>query len=448
MDNDTICAISTALGVGAISIIRISGKDSVKIVNNIFSGTDLTKVPTHTIHYGFIKDKEKYIDEVLISVMLAPKTFTRENIVEINCHGGISTTNKVLEILLNSNCRLAEPGEFTKRAFLNGRIDLLEAESIGDLINAETESARKMALSGVQGNISKLIINCRKNILDILANIAVNIDYPEYEDALEITNNILNEKLTQIKYELENLLNESENGRIAKDGITIALVGRPNVGKSSILNTLLNQEKAIVTDIAGTTRDIVEGEISLCGVKLKLIDTAGIRNTNDEVEKIGVNKSLETIEKAELVILILNSNEKLTEEDKKLIDQTKNKKRIIFLNKTDLPKNIKLNLDNVIEGNTKELEGLTSLKNKIKELFSLEQLNSKDFTYLSNARQISLVRKSLDLVKDILKNAQNVPVDILEIDIKRVYDLLGEIIGSTYKDELLDELFSKYCLGK
>lgn len=449
MNSDTICAISTALGVGAISIVRVSGPDSINIVNKIFTGTDLTKAKTHTIHYGFIKDKEELIDEVLVMLMRAPKTFTREDIVEINCHGGLMTTNKVLETLLINGCRLAEPGEFTKRAFLNGRIDLLKAEATGDLIKAETENARKMALSGIKGRLSELINNCRNSILDILANIDVNIDYPEYEDAVEITNDILKTNLKKIITELDRLLNEAENGKMIKDGLNIALVGRPNVGKSSILNSLLDEEKAIVTNIAGTTRDIVEGSITLKGIKLNLIDTAGIRNTEDTVEKIGVNKSLETINKADLVILVLNYNEKLTEEDKNLLEKTKNKQRIIFLNKNDLPKNIDLDDSSVITGNTQNSNGLNELKEQIIKMFNLEKLDKQNFTYLSNARQIALVKQSIDIVQNILKDAdKNIPVDILEIDLKQVFDLLGEIIGKTYKDELIDELFSKYCLGK
>ena len=448
MQTDTICAISTAIGVGAISIIRVSGSESIKLVNKIFEGKNLEKVQTHTINYGFIKDNNEYIDEVLVSIMKAPKTFTAEDIVEINCHGGLATTNKVLELLLTNGCRLAEPGEFTKRAFLNGRIDLLKAEAIGDLINSESESSRKMAINQVKGKLSELIDECLDNLLDVQANIAVNIDYPEYEDEIVMTHELLKEKLNANLHKLENLLDESKNGQIIKNGINVAIVGRPNVGKSSILNALLDESKAIVTNIAGTTRDIVEGTITLDGIKLNLTDTAGIRETIDTVERIGVEKSLEKIEDADLIILVFNNNEKLTEEDKILLEKTRDKQRIIFVNKNDLEKKLDLQED-YIEGNTQNKEGLNQLKIKIKEMFNLEQLNKKDFTYLSNARQISLVKKSISIIKDVLSNIENeIPVDMLEIDIQRVYETLSELVGKTYQDEFLDKLFSKYCLGK
>ena len=449
MNQDTICAISTALGIGAISIIRCSGIESINIVNKIFDGTDLSTVDSHTIHYGFIKDNNDYIDEVLVSVMKAPKTFTTEDIVEINCHGGISTTNKVLEILLNNGCRLAEPGEFTKRAFLNGRIDLLEAEAVGDLINSETEASRKMAISQVKGRLSELIKTCQNNILDILANIAVNIDYPEYEDAIEITHSILKNNMNMILNELKNLLNEAENGKLIKNGINIAIVGRPNVGKSSILNALIEENKAIVTNIAGTTRDIVEASIQLNGIKLNLIDTAGIRETTDEVEKIGVEKSLTKIKESDLIILVLNNNEKLTKEDKELLEITKDTKRIIFANKNDLEKKLESNLDNIVFGNTKDNMGLNDLKNTIIKIFNLEKINQQNFTYLSNARQISLVKHSIKLITSVLNNInETIPIDILEIDIRECYDTLGKIIGDTYEEGLIDKLFANYCLGK
>lgn len=448
MMTDTICAISTAIGIGAISIIRVSGKESIKIVNKIFAGKNLEKVDTHTINYGFIKENDEYIDEVLVSIMKAPKTFTMEDIVEINCHGGVSTTNKVLELLLLNGCRLAEPGEFTKRAFLNGRIDMIEAEAIGDLINSESESSRKMAINQVKGKLSKLIEECLSDLLDIQANIAVNIDYPEYEDEVVMTHELLKEKLTKNLDMLKNLLNESENGKIIKNGINIAIVGKPNVGKSSILNALLDEKKAIVTNIAGTTRDIVEGTILLDGIKLNLTDTAGIRETNDTVEKIGVEKSIEKLNEADLVLLVFNNNEELTKEDLELLENTKDKKRIIFINKNDLEKKINL-IEEYTEGNTKDKNGLDPLKKQIKNIFDLEELNKKDFTYLSNARQISLVKKSITSIQDVLKNIDNnIPIDMLEIDIQRTYETLAELVGKVYQEEFLDRLFTSYCLGK
>ena len=449
---DTICAISTALGVGAISIVRITGPNSIDIVNKIFKGKDLHKVDSHTINYGFIKDKEEIIDEVLVSVMKAPKTYTTEDLVEINCHGGIATTNRVLELLLTSGARLAEPGEFTKRAFLNGRIDLIEAESVGDLINSETEKSMKLSLNGVTGNITELVNNIRKELVAISANIEVNIDYPEYEDALILTNTLVKPKITSIKKELENLLKESQNSKLIKQGIDVAIVGKPNVGKSSLLNTLLEEEKAIVTNIAGTTRDIVEGKISIDGILLNLIDTAGLRETDDIVEKIGVNKSKEIIDKSELIILVLNNNELLSNEEKDLINKLNNKKLIVYINKNDLEKKInekEINSKNIIYGNTLEYKNLNNLKDKIRELFNLGEIETSNLNYLSNSRQISLVKKSIEVLNNCLEQINNnVEIDLLAIDIKECYDLLGEIIGSTYKDELLDEIFSNFCLGK
>ena len=449
---DTICAISTALGVGAISIVRVSGPNAIEIVNKIFKGKDLCKVDSHTINYGYIMDNNEVIDEVLVSVMLAPKTYTTEDIIEINCHGGISTTNKVLELLLTNGARLAEPGEFTKRAFLNGRIDLIEAESVGDLINSETEKSMKLSLNGVTGNITNLVNLIRKELVSISANIEVNIDYPEYEDAIVLTNELIKPKIITIKKELENLLKESQNSKLIKNGIDVAIVGKPNVGKSSLLNTLLEEEKAIVTTIAGTTRDIVEGKIILDGIILNLIDTAGLRETNDIVEQIGVNKSKEIINSSDLIILVLNYNEEITKEELDLINELKNKKLIVYINKNDLEKKLdesKIKTNNIVYGNTKEYKNLNDLKNKIRELFNLGELESSNLNYLSNSRQISLVKKSIDVLDNTLNSIENnIEIDLLAIDIKECFDLLGEIIGSTYKDELLDEIFSNFCLGK
>lgn len=449
---DTICAISTSLGVGAISIVRLSGPEAIAITNKIYKGKDLTKVESHTINYGHIYENDKIIDEVLVSVMRAPKTFTTEDVVEINCHGGIASTNKILELLLTNGCRLAEPGEFTKRAFLNGRIDLIEAEAVSDIINAQTENSRSLAINQLTGELSRIIQNLRQEILSLMANIEVNIDFPEYEDAEEITHNVLKPKLKDIKAKLLEILNESNNSKIIKEGIDVAIIGRPNVGKSSILNSLLEENKAIVTNIAGTTRDIVEGSIILAGIKINFIDTAGIRKTEDLVEKIGVDKSLATIDKADLVILVLNNNEKLLPEDQELLTKIKKKKHIIFVNKCDLSSTLTLSEDiknEIIRGNTIEPNGLNDLKKAIVEMFNLESFSQKDLTYLSNARQISLVKRAIKIIDEVEEQLNNeVPIDFLTVDIKNCWDLLGEIIGATYKDELIDELFSKFCLGK
>ncbi len=447
--NDTIAAISTALGVGAISIIRVSGDKSIEIVNKIFD-KDLEKVKSHTIVYGHIVDNENIIDEVLVSVMRSPKTFTTEDVIEINCHGGIATTNKVLELLLKNGARMAEAGEFTKRAFLNGRIDLLEAEGVMDLIDSKTEASRKLAMSALSGNVSKMISDLRNQMIEIITNIEVNIDYPEYEDILVVTTDMINSSITSLEEKLIKILKEAENGKIIKNGINTLIIGRPNVGKSSLLNKLLNEEKAIVTDIEGTTRDIVEGNISLDGIELNIIDTAGIRKTDNIVEQIGVNRSLSLIDKADLIILVLNNNEKLTEEDYKLLDSTKDKKRIIFINKNDLAKNINLDtVDNVVYGSTMQIFGINALKDKIKELFNMEEIEKGDFNYLSNARHIATIHECISVVESIKEGLKNgLPIDMLEIDIKKIWELLGNLIGESYDEELLDNLFSRFCLGK
>lgn len=448
--DDTIVSISTSLGVGAIAIIRLSGPKAIEIVNKIFKGKDLTKVDSHTINYGYIKENDTIIDEVLVSIMRAPKTYTTEDVVEINTHGGIATTNKVLELCLTNGARLAEPGEFTKRAFLNGRIDLTQAEAVEDIITSTTDKSLNLSMNQLTGSLKKLITETRKTMVNLMANIEVNIDYPEYEDAENITIPLLKEKLVLIKNKLSKLLEESKNAKIIKDGIDIALIGRPNVGKSSLLNLFLEEEKAIVTNIAGTTRDIVEGQTIINGIKINFIDTAGIRNTTDVVEKIGVEKSKQMISKADLNILILNNNEPLTNEDKELLELIKTKPSIIFINKNDLETKLDLEqMPNVVQGNTLSLEGIKDLKQKIIEYFNLEKIEVKDATYLTNARQNALIKNTISYIDQALEDIETeVPVDMIEINIRAAWDTLGEIIGATYKDELLDELFSNFCLGK
>ena len=444
---DTICAISTAPGIGAISIIRVSGKDALDIVSKIFS-KDLKKAKSHTLLYGYIYNHKEIVDEVLVSVMLAPKTYTTEDIVEINSHGGINTTNKILELLLENGCRLAEAGEFTKRAFLNGRIDLTEAESVNDLINAKTDVARRLALNNLKGRVSKDIRNLRSKITDIMANIEVNIDYPEYEDIEIVTHETLLPKLEDVLANLQEMLKNSYNGKLIKEGINIAIVGSPNVGKSSILNRLLDEDKAIVTDIAGTTRDIVEGSVNFNGFLLNFIDTAGIRDTNDTVEKMGVEKSKKAINEADIVIIVLNNNEKLSTYEKELIDLVPLKKRIIFVNKSDLNNVLTLDKEYII-GNTIEEKGLDLLKEAINKKLNLENILEQDMTYMSNVRQIDLLKKAIKEIENAILNIhKGTPIDIVEIDITNAWNLLGEITGDTYKDELLDTLFSNFCIGK
>ena len=447
--NDTIAAISTTTGIGAISIIRLSGPESLEIASKVFT-KDLTKVETHTIHYGYIKYNNEKIDEVLVSVMKAPKTFTKEDIVEINCHGGIATTNKVLEILLNNGARLAEPGEFTKRAFLNGRIDLLEAEATMDLISSKSDKARKMSLNTLTGETSNLIKDLRSDIVGIISNIEVNIDYPEYEDIEVLTNEKILPEIQRFKEKLEKIIKKSQDSKVIKEGIKVGIIGKPNVGKSSLLNSLLEEEKAIVTNVPGTTRDIVEGTIILDNVILNIIDTAGIRESDDIVEKIGIEKSLTIINEADLVIFILNNNEKITAEEKGLLEKLKDKKKIIVINKIDLENKLdKSILDNYIEISAKENIGIEKIKDEIKRLFNLGELEASDLTYMSNARSISLLGKSLNNINDAISEINNnSPIDIVEFHLKDAWNNLGEIIGETYTDELLDELFSRFCLGK
>ena len=449
---DTIAAIATSVGVSAINIIKVSGSKAIEVVNSIFKGKDLTKVKGFTINYGFIMDNEETIDEVLVSVFHSPKSYTGEDVVEINSHGGIACTNKILELLLTHGCRLAEPGEFIKRAFLNGKKDLIEAESISDLIEAKNESSRKMGIKGATGELSKLIKNLRDKLLNIIANIEVNIDYPEYEDAIVYTNELLDTSIKEIQDELQKILKQSNIGKMIKDGIKVGIIGKPNVGKSSLLNKLLDEEKAIVTDIEGTTRDIVEGKIILNGITLNLIDTAGIRETDNIVEQIGVEKSKKIIEEADLIIAIFDGSRHLTEEDEEIIKSLQDKKVIALVNKNDLEQKIeieKLKDFNIIKTSFINNEGINNIYEEINKMFNLQQIDSGDYTYLSNARQISIVKNAISLTEEIYNsNKLGTPVDLVQIDIQRLWELLGELTGDSYKDELLDEIFSKFCLGK
>lgn len=455
---DTIAAISTPPGEGAISIVRMSGEEAVSIAQKVFSGKDLTQAKSHTINYGHIVDPKTHeeIDEVMVSLMLAPKTFTREDVVEINCHGGIVATNRILQLLLVNGARLAEPGEFTKRAFLHGRIDLTQAESVMDLIRAKTDRSMKIALNQLDGNLSYLIDSLRKDILDVLAQVEVNIDYPEYDDVEEMTTKLLKEKAIEIKQRIEQLLKTASQGKIMREGLATALVGRPNVGKSSLLNHLLHEDKAIVTDVAGTTRDVIEEYVNVSGVPLKLIDTAGIRETEDKVEKIGVERSKKAIEQSDLVLLVLNAAESLTKEDLELIRLTNDKKRIIILNKTDLEEKLDRKELAKISGNAPvyatsilKNEGVEALEEAISKLFFNGIENSQSTVMVTNARHIALLEKAQNSLDSVLEGiSSGMPVDLVQIDMTEAWNLLGEITGESYEDELLDQLFSQFCLGK
>ncbi len=457
---DTIAAISTAPGEGAIGIVRISGEDAIRIADEVYRLNEkrLKEQPSHTIHYGHIADpkNDEVIDEVMVTVLRAPKTFTREDVVEINCHGGIVAINRILQLVLRMGARLAEPGEFTKRAFLNGRIDLSQAEAVMDLIRAKTDKSMQMAMRQLDGELSKLIQNLRQEILNTLAQVEVNIDYPEYDDVEEMTLQLLREKTQQVSQGIRALLNTASQGKILRDGLKTAIVGRPNVGKSSLLNVLLREEKAIVTDIAGTTRDTIEEYVNVRGVPLQLIDTAGIRETDDVVERIGVERSRKALNEADFVLLILNQSEELMDEDLRLLEQTKDFKRIILLNKTDLP--TKIDMDKVKEFVTDseivttsmlKKEGIDQLEEKIADYFFQGQMNERDATYLSNTRHIALLEKAEQALQEVANGVDmGMPVDLIQIDFTRAWDLLGEITGDTVQDELLTQLFSQFCLGK
>lgn len=453
---DTIAAIATPIGEGGISIIRVSGENALEIVNKIFRGANLNKVASHTIHYGHIIDyaNKDVVDEVLVTVMLAPKTFTRENTVEVSCHGGLLVTEKILQLILDNGARMATPGEFTKRAFINGRIDLTQAESIMDIIEAKTDRARQVAIKQLEGGLLFEIRKLRQELLNTMAHEEVNIDYPEY-DMDDVTSKEMYDKAQQVIKEIDKLLATAQEGKVVRSGLATAIVGRPNVGKSSLLNYLSKEEKAIVTNIAGTTRDTLEEYVSLKGILLKLIDTAGIRQTDDIVEKIGVERSKRAITESDLVLLLINSSEELTEEDQKLLELTQDKKRIIILNKADqVAKIIKKDIQKITDSpivtiSVLKKQNMTGLEEAIKSLFLQGIADSKSEVMVTNQRQNDLLRKAKQsLIEAIEAINDNMPLDLVQIDLKEAWDSLGEITGDTAPDELITQLFSKFCLGK
>lgn len=453
---DTIAAIATPIGEGGISIIRVSGENALEIVNKIFRGANLNKVASHTIHYGHIIDyaNKDVVDEVLVTVMLAPKTFTRENTVEVSCHGGLLVTQKILQLILDNGARMATPGEFTKRAFINGRIDLTQAESIMDIIEAKTDRARQVAIKQLEGGLLFEIRKLRQELLNTMAHEEVNIDYPEY-DMDDVTSKEMYDKAQQVIKEIDKLLATAQEGKVVRSGLATAIVGRPNVGKSSLLNYLSKEEKAIVTNIAGTTRDTLEEYVSLKGILLKLIDTAGIRQTDDIVEKIGVERSKRAITESDLVLLLINSSEELTEEDQKLLELTQDKKRIIILNKADQVAKItkkdiqKITDSPIVTISVLKKQNMTGLEEAIKSLFLQGIADSKSEVMVTNQRQNDLLRKAKQsLIEAIEAINDNMPLDLVQIDLKEAWDSLGEITGDTAPDELITQLFSKFCLGK
>ena len=449
------------MGEGAIAIVRLSGDDAWKIADRIFqspAAKPLVEQPSHTIHYGHLHDPatEELVEEVMVSIMKAPKTFTREDIVEINCHGGITSVNRVLQLVLSEGARLAEPGEFTKRAFLNGRIDLSQAEAVMDLIRAKTDKAMNVALNQMEGKLSQLIGELRQALLETLAQVEVNIDYPEYDDVEEVTIPLMIEKGEWVRDEIDELLRTSSQGKILREGLSTVIVGRPNVGKSSLLNSLVQENKAIVTDVAGTTRDIIEEYVNVRGVPLRFIDTAGIRETEDIVERIGVERSRKVLKEADLILLMVNSSEELTIEDERLFEAVAGMDMLVIVNKTDLPAKIDLERvyevagrDRVITTSILQEQGITELEEAIAGLFFEGSLESNDLTYVSNARHIALLKQARTTIDESVQAAKvGVPIDMIQIDVTRTWEILGEIIGDTVQDSLIKELFSKFCLGK
>ncbi len=447
MITDTICAISTAYGTAGISVIRVSGDEAIEKVNQIFKGKNLLKVDSHTIHYGHIMGSDnKEIDEVMVAVLRNPRSFTTEDMVEISTHGGILVTQKVLKRLLSIGVRMANPGEFTERAFVSGRIDLAESEAVMDLINAKNDNAMKLALNALKGETSKLINDLRDKLLGIIAIIEVNIDYPEYDDTVEMTNQLVKPEIEAFIKDLDEILKGSNKGRLLKEGVSTAIIGKPNVGKSSLLNALLNEERAIVTSIAGTTRDTVEASINIGGITLNLIDTAGIRETSDLVEKIGIDRSKKAINQAELVILVLDLSASLSKEDEILLELTKHKRRILVGNKKDL--GYKLELKDIIPLSALTKDNLDALESKIINILQLEDIG-EDFNYISSVRHIQKLEETKFLLQQVLGAIEaGLPIDMVEIDIRNAWQTLGEITGDYHPEDLIDELFSKFCLGK
>lgn len=458
LEFDTIAAIATALGEGSVGIIRVSGPDSIRIADQIFrSGKKLEDAETHTLHYGYIVDPktDQRVDEVLVALMRAPRSYTTEDVVEVHCHGGIVVVQRVLQLVLAAGARLAEPGEFTKRAFLNGRIDLSQAEAIIDLIRSKTDTSMKMALKQVEGRLSSKIRSLRHTMIELLAHIEVTIDYPEHDVEDVAVRRIIrqgNEMLDAIN----SLLETAHTGRILREGIRTVIIGRPNVGKSSLLNALSQTERAIVTDIPGTTRDILEEQISIRGIPLQIIDTAGIRETEDVVERIGVERSRGALEEADLVLFMLDASRELTSGDRELLNQAEGKPAVIILNKLDLPRLIETDdikqiapASAIVEMSIKEGQGIEQLEKEVERLFLSGGIEGKEAAYVSNVRHISLLEKARQQLEDAVHSAEaGMTLDLVAVEIRDAWETLGEVIGEAVGEDLLDQIFSQFCLGK
>ncbi len=454
--SNTIAAISTAPGIGGIGIIRMSGENCFNVLEKIFkqkNNQNINEIKGYSIKYGTIVDGEEIIDEVLVSYFKAPKSYTAENMCEINSHGGVVIMNKILDLCIKNGANLAEPGEFTKRAFLNGRMDLSQAEAVIDIINAKTDKEAKISLEQLEGNLSDKITKIRKIIISVMADIEATIDYPEY-DLEEVTNAKILKILDEVDITLDSLEKSFYNGKILREGISTAIIGRPNAGKSSLLNIILNEERAIVTDIEGTTRDTIEEYISIEGVPLKIIDTAGIRNASDEVERIGVQKAIEIAKKSDIVIAIFDVSRELNKEDEEILALLEDKSSIILLNKIDLERKVCLEkIKNVnkpiVEISTKTRDGLNELYSEISNLFKLKEIANDGETIVSNVRHKNIIlnsRKNLDKARETIRN--NMPIDIISTYLKEILEELGKITGETVTEDIIKEIFSKFCLGK
>ncbi len=456
--DDTIAAIATAPGEGGIGIIRLSGSRSLEVCESIFKSKFNKKINDYaprTLVYGSILDGENIIDEVLVAYMKGPNSYTAEDVIEINCHGGFISVKRILELILSKDVRLADAGEFTKRAFLNGRIDLSQAEAVIDVIKAKTSTSHMVAQSQLEGTLANKIKNLRMNVTEVLAHLEVSIDFSE-EDVEEITYKTLKEKGIELRDEIKKLYDSAESGKILRDGLKTVIIGKPNVGKSSLLNKILKEERAIVTDIAGTTRDIIEEFVNIKGIPLKIVDTAGIRETDDVVEKIGVEKSKESLQSADLVIIVLDYSKKLSNEDVEILEKIKNKKTIVLLNKIDLEKNIEIeeiekyvDKDFIIEISALKEIGIDKLQDKIENMVYKGSVSNSSDLMITNSRHKDALSKAYESINDaLIAIDDNIPYDFIEVDFKNVWDYLGYINGDTIKEDLLDTIFANFCIGK